>query len=53
MDRIDEGPADWGALSALPGNPMMWVLILSELVVFGAFFAVFAVARALHPEVFP
>lgn len=45
-------PADWGALSALPGNPMMWVLILSELVVFGAFFASFAFARALHPAAF-
>ena len=48
----EEAPADWGALSALPGNPMMWVLILSELVVFGAFFAAFAFARALHPDAF-
>ena len=47
-----EPAADWGALSELPGNPMMWVLILSELVVFGAFFAAFAVARALHPAEF-
>jgi len=30
----------------------MWVLILSELVVFGAFFAAFAFARALHPVEF-
>lgn len=47
-----EAPADWGALSALPGNPMIWVLILSELVVFGAFFSAYSVARALHPLLF-
>lgn len=41
----DDGPADWGALSDLPGNPLMWVLIISELLVFGAFFAGFAFAR--------
>jgi len=43
---------DWGPLSSLPGNPLMWVLIISELVVFGAFFSAFAVARALDPQVF-
>ncbi len=48
----EEEAADWGALSDLPGNPMMWVLILSELVVFGAFFAAFAVARAMDPAAF-
>lgn len=39
--------ADWGALSQLPGNPMMWVLILSELLVFGVFFVAFAAARTV------
>jgi len=24
---------DWGPLSTLPGNPLMWVLIISELLV--------------------
>ncbi|VAV99813.1 Nitric oxide reductase activation protein NorE [hydrothermal vent metagenome] len=43
---------DWGALSRLPGNPMMWVLIWSELVVFGIFFIGFTIAHALQPEVF-
>lgn len=43
---------DWGALSDLPGNPLMWVLIISELTVFGAFFLAFEVARLLHPAVF-
>ncbi|OOG23133.1 copper oxidase [Thioalkalivibrio denitrificans] len=42
----------WGPLSALPGNPLMWVLILSEMVVFAAFFGVFAWQRALEREVF-
>lgn len=37
--------ASWGGLEALPGHPIMWVLILSELVVFGAFLLVFSVAR--------
>ncbi len=45
-------PADWGVLSDLPGNPLMWVLILSELVVFGALLLGFAVARLLHPAMF-
>jgi nitric oxide reductase NorE protein len=44
--------ADWGPLSGLPGNPMMWLLILSELGVFGAFFVGYAVARALDPGTF-
>lgn len=42
----------WGALSSLPGNPMMWILILGELAVFGAFFVGFAVSRALDPLTF-
>ena len=42
----------WGVLDALPGNPLMWVLILSELLVFGAFFAGFSADRALHPQAF-
>jgi nitric oxide reductase NorE protein len=44
--------ADWGPLSSLPGNPMMWILILGEMVVFGALFVGFAVARALDPATF-
>lgn len=44
--------ADWGALSDLPGNPLMWILIISELLVFGAFFIGFAAARLFDPAVF-
>lgn len=49
---MSDDTENWGALSELPGNPLIWVLILSELVVFGAFFAAFAVSRALHPVLF-
>lgn len=48
----DSLEGDWGALSALPGNPMMWLLIWSELFVFGAAFAGFSVARILDMETF-
>lgn len=43
---------NWGPLSTLPGNPLMWVLILSELLVFSAFFVLFAWQRAAHTELF-
>ncbi|MGY3454510.1 cytochrome c oxidase subunit 3 family protein [Bradyrhizobium sp. USDA 4353] len=42
----------WGVLDGLPGDPMMWVLILSELVAFGLLLGAFIVARAVHPVVF-
>ncbi|XKE45354.1 cytochrome c oxidase subunit 3 [Halomonas organivorans] len=42
----------WGPLAALPGNPLMWVLILSELLVFAAFFALYAWQRAAAPALF-
>jgi len=51
MTAGDDGDG-WSALSALPGNPIMWVLIISELVVFGSFLIGFAVMRLLHPAVF-
>lgn len=38
--------------SGLPGNLMMWILILSELVVFGVALVGFAVARAFDPATF-
>lgn len=38
--------------SGLPGNLMMWILILSELAVFGVALVGFAVARALDPATF-
>jgi nitric oxide reductase NorE protein len=44
--------AGWGPLSALPGNPLMWVLIASELLVFGAALVGYAGARAIDPAGF-
>jgi len=38
----------WGILEDLPGDPMIWVLIFSELVAFGLFLGAFAVARAVE-----
>lgn len=47
------GPADRGSgLAALPGNLMMWILIFSELAVFGVAFLGFAIARVLDPATF-
>ena len=52
-ERIPETQtADWGPLSGLPGNPMMWILILGELAVFGALLLGFSVARVLDPATF-
>lgn len=42
----------WGPLSALPGNPLIWVLILSELLVFMAFFGLFIAERNAQVELF-
>ena len=41
-----------GGIDALPGNPMMWVLIGSELLVFGAGLIGLAGARLMEPELF-
>lgn len=50
--RTVDADDDWGPLSGLPGNPMIWLLILSELAVFGALFSGFAAVRLLKPEVY-
>jgi len=42
----------WGVLEGLPGDPMMWVLVFSELVAFSLFLGAFIVARAVRPAVF-
>jgi nitric oxide reductase NorE protein len=44
--KVESG---WGPLSALPGNPLMWVLIASELAVFGLALLGYAGARARDP----
>ncbi len=50
--RNDTSEDDWGVLSDLPGNPVMWLLIWSELFVFGAIFLGFSVARLSEVETF-
>lgn len=47
-----ESSAGWGPLSSLPGNPMMWILILGEIAVFGVFLVGFSVARVIDPQMF-
>lgn len=50
--RADPGGEAWGPLSRLPGNPLMWVLIASELAVFGAALLGYAGARLRDPAGF-
>lgn len=48
----EEASGDWGPLSALPGNPLIWVLIASELAVFGGALLGFSGARLRHAAAF-
>ena len=50
--ECEQQQAGWGILEDLPGDPMMWVLILSELVAFGLFLGTFAVARIVNHAAF-
>ena len=43
---------DWGVLGELPGDLMMWVLIVSELLVFGAALIAFLAVRTTDPAGF-
>jgi len=51
-EDLEAVAADWGPFSGLPGNPMMWILILGEMAVFGVLLVGFAVARVLDPVTF-
>ncbi len=44
-------PSPW-SLDNLPGDPMMWILITSEIFVFGGALWGFAISEMLHPDVF-
>ena len=48
----DSLEGSWGVLSSLPGHPMMWILIVSEILVFGGAFIAFASVRIADPELF-
>ncbi len=50
--RTAEEAEDWGVLGELPGDLMMWVLIASELLVFGAALIAFLAVRASDPAGF-
>ncbi|MDK9721215.1 MAG: cytochrome c oxidase subunit 3 family protein [Rhodospirillales bacterium] len=52
MTESENESGGWGALSALPGNPMIWILIISELAVFGAALIGFMTLRIIQPAVF-
>jgi heme/copper-type cytochrome/quinol oxidase subunit 3 len=47
--ELEEQEPGWGILAELPGDPMIWVLISSELAVFGLLLGAFAVARVVNP----
>ncbi|WP_065751148.1 cytochrome c oxidase subunit 3 family protein [Bradyrhizobium paxllaeri] len=48
----EQEEAGWGVFEGLPGDPMMWVLVFSELVAFGLFLGAFIVAHAVKPAIF-
>jgi nitric oxide reductase NorE protein len=52
MSAQDCEVQDSSLLAELPGDTMIWVLIFSELAVFGLLLGAFAVARAIDPVVF-
>jgi nitric oxide reductase NorE protein len=48
------GPGDTEPRRAphLPGDTHMWVMVLGDLVIFGAYFVIFMIYRAMHPAEF-
>lgn len=50
--NCEDAEQGWGILNGLPGDPMIWVLVCSELVAFGLFLGAFIIARAVNPAVF-
>lgn len=51
-EPVSTAEPGWGPLSSLPGHPLMWVLIGSELAVFGLALLGYAGARARDPQTF-
>ncbi|KLN60331.1 Heme/copper-type cytochrome/quinol oxidase, subunit 3 [Kiloniella spongiae] len=52
MDTTAVNRSTWGPLDALPGNPMMWILIISELMVFGLLLAGYCIKFLENPDLF-
>ncbi|MCV6548181.1 MAG: cytochrome c oxidase subunit 3 family protein [Cohaesibacter sp.] len=49
--RSSKRQSPW-SLEKLPGDPMMWILIVSEIFVFGGALWAFAISEMLHPDIF-
>lgn len=52
VDDVPAAAAEASVLDSLPGHPMIWLLIFSELAAFGALLAAFSVAKALDAATF-
>lgn len=52
IDTTKTSQSAWGPLDALPGNPMMWILIISELMVFGLLLAGYCIKFLENPDLF-
>ncbi|MGI5219572.1 cytochrome c oxidase subunit 3 [Nocardia sp. CA-290969] len=52
IDRSVTETAPAGARPPLPGDGHMWVMVLGDLLIFGAYFVIFMVHRAMAPDEF-
>jgi nitric oxide reductase NorE protein len=48
----DGGPVPAGESTHLPGDGAMWVMVLGDLAIFGGYFLIYMVHRAMAPEAF-
>ena len=50
---LDDGrPVPDGKTAQLPGDGAMWVMVLGDLVIFGGYFLIYMVHRAIAPNAF-
>lgn len=52
MTQMDSVAATRRGAGHLPGDGHMWVMVLGDLIIFGGYFVVFMIYRAMHPEEF-
>jgi len=50
--RTQPRPATGPSAGHLPGDGAIWVMVLGDLIIFGAYFVIFMVHRALTPQAF-
>jgi nitric oxide reductase NorE protein len=48
----DPPPATAAKASHLPGDGAIWVMVLGDMIIFGAYFLIYMVCRAMRPEAF-